>query len=531
MNWKLLNRVWHANLGMAAAITLGLIAISCPFIAHKGGDLAIGKALMKIHYGEFLPPDSRWIWIDSQGLLLLFLVGSGVLMHRKAVKKAANVAADDPAVPGSSVTLIDFGPGPRGIALATEGEKRGLRLFRCGQAGLDKLSLSNERWVVVLPGDEGYSATQLEALNALCHQVKPGSAKRLQFAVADGAGADAVRAALTSAGGQPMKLAEGAFEEGLLGHLSAQSEVLKKAVKKAAPATPMPAAKPATAGFTLVETLASLGVIAVLIASGAKALQQLATTDRIASAAREFESLVLDARDIAQRENTWVRVALLPAGKEEPWLQRGDRNHPRTGAALFVLRRPALEASGVDFGPATRHLEGSSLQESAPASLTVLPPSLQAGWENAPGHPTWSLWDSSVTVDSSILHQNVATSPWLVRAAEQADFPSALAQTPLRSGYSLTAAAFLPTDKFDNAAGDQVTATEVWGAVPVKRWLENGVSHFEADVPAFDISPSGAVVGSETASRLTFTFGHSDDRKNGQRTVIVQTSTGDCWVE
>ena len=64
------SRTWHANIGIATAVTLGAIALSCAFIAHKGGDVAIGKALMQIHDGEFLTNEWRWIWIDEQGAAL-----------------------------------------------------------------------------------------------------------------------------------------------------------------------------------------------------------------------------------------------------------------------------------------------------------------------------------------------------------------------------------------------------------------------------------------------------------------------------
>jgi len=531
MNWKLLNRVWHANLGMAAAITLGLIALSCPFIAHKGGDFAIGKALMDIHYGKFLPAETRWIWIDSQGFLLMFLVVSGLLMHRKSVKKAANVAADDPAVPGSSVTLIDFGTGTRGIALATEGEKRGLRLFRCTAGGIDKLSLSQERWLAVIPAEDGYSAANVQAITSLCSQIKPGSAKRLQFAVADAPGALDVIAALSAAGGQPMKLDAGAFEDALLAHLGAQSEVLKKAGKKPVPVAPASAAKPAVAGFTLVETLGSLGVVALLLAGSAGALQRMATDDRLSSAAREFEAMVRDARDLARRENTWVRVALLPQGREQGWLKRGDEKNPRMGAAMFVLRRPSLETTTVSLGAPTASLETGFLQETAASSLQALPPALRAGWETAPGYPTWKLWDPTVNVQTPLLREEDESSPWLLRGTEQPDFPSDISQTPLRSAWVLTTAAFNVTDRFENGDGDKISAREVWGAQPVKRWVETDTEHWQVQMPAFDISPSGELVGAGSAATLSFVFRHSDQRGSKPRKVMVQTSTGESWVE
>jgi TRAP-type C4-dicarboxylate transport system permease small subunit len=92
--WTLpvLLRKSHEWLGLAGTVTLGLIALSCPFIAHGGG-AQVGDALKKIHYGEFLPAQHKWIWIDAQGLILGLLVITGWMMHRRAVKRAAEAAA------------------------------------------------------------------------------------------------------------------------------------------------------------------------------------------------------------------------------------------------------------------------------------------------------------------------------------------------------------------------------------------------------------------------------------------------------
>ncbi len=531
MNWKLLNRVWHANLGMAAAITLGLIALSCPFIAHKGDDFAIGKALMDIHYGKFLPAETRWIWIDSQGFLLMFLVVSGLLMHRKSVKKAANVAADDPAVPGSSVTLIDFGTGARGTALATEGEKRGLRLFRCTPSGLDKLVLSQERWLAVMPSDDGYSPTHIQAITSLCHPLKPGSAKRLQFAVAEAPGAADIIASLSAIGARQIKLEQGAFEDALLSHLGAQSDVLKKAVKKTAPTTPITSTKPATAGFTLMETLGSLGVVALLLAGGAGALQRMATEDRVSAAAREFEAMVRDARDLARRENTWVRVALLPSGREQAWLKRGDEKNPRMGTALFVLRRPWLETISVALDAPTASFETAFLQENATSTLTAVPPTLLAGWEPAPGHATWKLWDATVKLQSSLFRNDDSASPWRLRGGEQPDFPAGMDQTPLRNGSVLAIQPLSATDRFATADGHTLSARDAWGSQPVKRWVQTDTEHWQEHVPAFDISPTGELVGADSAATLTFVFRHKDQRRSEAKKVVVQTSTAESWIE
>lgn len=145
------SRIWHANIGMATAITLGAIAVSCPFIAHKGGDIAIGKALMKIHYGEFLPAQWKWLWIDSQGVALFFLIASGWFIHFRAVKKATTAAADDPTAPGSSVTLLaDSAPALESAReLGRRLEARGIRVHVALLSSYDPKRLSDERWLAV----------------------------------------------------------------------------------------------------------------------------------------------------------------------------------------------------------------------------------------------------------------------------------------------------------------------------------------------------------------------------------------------
>ena len=95
------HRRWHANLGLFSALTLGAIALSCFFFAHRfPGDP--GKALKDIHTGKFLPENLRWVWIDSQGLLLGYLIVSGYLMHRRSRRPAVSVA---PEGPGSLLVL------------------------------------------------------------------------------------------------------------------------------------------------------------------------------------------------------------------------------------------------------------------------------------------------------------------------------------------------------------------------------------------------------------------------------------------
>jgi prepilin-type N-terminal cleavage/methylation domain-containing protein len=522
MNWKLLNRVWHANLGMAAAITLGIIGISCPFIAHKGGEVAIGKMLMDIHYGKFLPADTRWIWIDSQGLFLLFLVGSGLLMHRKAVKKAANMAADDPAVPGSSVTLLDFGD--RGLALAAEGEKRGLRVFRCPAANLSKLDLAQERWLVVLAGAEGFQTDQVEAVQALCAKVKTGSARRLSFALGGETGSEAVAAALVATGAKAMPLASGAFDTVVLDYLATQSASLSANIKPQTkrPASSVPAASTA-AGFTLLEMLLSLIIVGLLVGGAAGALEKMAGQDRVRDAAKSFQDMLSEARDIAKREGTWVRVALLPQGKEQSLLRRGDPAQPRMGAAIYVLRRPALSVQGISTAAPTSDWEADGLQELVTVEQTTLPTSLQAGWEPAPGYSNWTLWDASVKVAGQIFNDQGADSPWKLQAdAQHLDFPATLSETPVESAVVLAAEAFPSSDP----------SSEVFGTAPIKRWVASGRAALVAQLPSIDFSPNGSVVGTRAgAETIRFIFRHTEERPNSTHQVLLHTATGDAALQ
>jgi sulfite reductase alpha subunit-like flavoprotein len=159
-------RIWHANLGIAGMLTLGAIAISCPFIAHKGDKVGVGKALKNIHFGEFLPAQYRWIWIDSQGFILLFVVASGWFIHHRAVKKAAQASGDDPSAPGSSVTIL-WESGSRDAEaaarqLAQAAEEKGMRAFATDSRRYALTRLPEERWLVcVLSGQNTAPPIQL----------------------------------------------------------------------------------------------------------------------------------------------------------------------------------------------------------------------------------------------------------------------------------------------------------------------------------------------------------------------------------
>jgi hypothetical protein len=223
-NWKLANRVWHANLGMLSAITLGIVALSCPVIAHKW---EAGKFLEQIHYGKFLPAQTRWLWIDGQGFLLGFLIISGLLMHRKSVKKAANTAADDPAVAGSSVTLLHLGGDEAGaLALAQRAEGCGLRAFRAQADAVEKLDLTQERWLILTHGGAA-EPEKLAQLTQNAQAVKKGGLKRLEYTLQPGLECAELENALRAAGAKRLPAAAQGWEAALLKHLIASSPTLK----------------------------------------------------------------------------------------------------------------------------------------------------------------------------------------------------------------------------------------------------------------------------------------------------------------
>lgn len=181
-SWKVKNRRWHANLGMMAAVTLGLIALSCPFIAHKwDGD--VGKTLKRIHYGEFLPANLKWIWIDSQGFFLAFLVVSGWLMHKKTIKQASRSAAEDPSAAGSSVTVLDLDEKGAAQGFVTKAQAKGLRAFLCPVSKFADLNLSQEKWLVVVGTETPLSDEQAGLLSKNLESLRPASLKRLEFSL------------------------------------------------------------------------------------------------------------------------------------------------------------------------------------------------------------------------------------------------------------------------------------------------------------------------------------------------------------
>lgn len=248
-SWKVKNRRWHANLGMMAAVTLGLIAISCPFIAHKW-DGNVGKTLKRIHYGEFLPANLKWVWIDSQGLFLAFLVVSGWLMHKKAVKQASRSAADDPAAAGSSVTVLDLDGKGGAPAFVAKAQARGLRAFHCPADKATGLNLPQEKWLLVMGAGGELNEDVRRAFTQYLATLRPASLKRLEFSFEPSSDSEfrhELRTALLGAGARDMAASAtvpAAWAAQMLVKLASRSGSVK----------PEPAKAPRTEGASVLAT-------------------------------------------------------------------------------------------------------------------------------------------------------------------------------------------------------------------------------------------------------------------------------------
>ncbi len=186
IKWRSWLRLWHINLGLFATLTLGLIAVSCFFMApgQQRGD--IGRALKEIHEGKFLPEGQRWVWIYGQGGLLGWLILSGFMLHRKA-KKRLNPSAPDQ--PGSCAVVL-FGSetgNSESVArrLGERAEAVGLRAFVAPMDAFDAEQLREERWLLVVTstyGDGEMPSNAARFWQAL-RSPSMGRLPRLEFAV------------------------------------------------------------------------------------------------------------------------------------------------------------------------------------------------------------------------------------------------------------------------------------------------------------------------------------------------------------
>lgn len=154
---RYLLRFLHINAGVLFALTLGLIALSTPYMANKDKYKGTvwegpGKALKEIHTGKFLPKTYRPLWINSQGLALLGLVASGWWMHRKP-KAAPRLNVDGSQ---TRVTLLYGSANEKAELLARKfadtARSRGLDV-QVGEANaITPELLQNSRWLFVIVG-------------------------------------------------------------------------------------------------------------------------------------------------------------------------------------------------------------------------------------------------------------------------------------------------------------------------------------------------------------------------------------------
>jgi len=536
-SWKVKNRRWHANIGMALAVTLGLIALSCPFIAHKGGG-QIGEILKNIHYGKFLSDEWRWIWIDGQGLGLAFLVFSGWMMHRKAVKRATNVAGDDPTSAGSSITFVGLGDRAILDAGAALFEAQGLRCFRCEAAAFSKLNLEQERWMVFTAGEGVDCGNAVTTVLAALGQAAPGKARRLEFTIDPTLDADLaarLAAAMERAGARRVSTM------GMPASLAAATRPEKRPFSNPI-AKPRPAS--GAAGWSLIEMLVVLAVMLTVAATLGSGMQWLARKQKARDAAAAFQSMVRDASQLARREMTPVRLVFLGPDNEAALKNAGITEE--LGKSDYGCRMLMFEVPGRNL-PLQALLSPAGEDDAVPpVPLARLPrfPSMTGGWLPAPEHKAWLKWEDTLiggnlTNDfknagfaaASKVYQLQPDSLWAATRSNGFDpfsiYPPDFARSPYHF-HATIQTSDLPNDETIELEGSgSLSASEVFGGQALPHWSRTTGDRVE--LPAIDFLPDGGLACRDRMDALEFQFGQLGT--DSRWTVKVRTEDAETWIE
>ncbi len=336
-NWNLINRRWHANFGMFAALTLGLVALSCFPIAHKfpGGT---AELLKQIHFGKFLPADLRWIWIDLQGALLLWLIVSGWLIHLKTRRRGAGKISADSAI---SSVIIHEGDSPRAaarahaLAKALSARRLAPVLVRLGDhAQVDWTRVAHV--LCVLDSERPAAAEAFRA--ALSGRAAPAlrstRVAALDCAAAESAAAPeadpALLVALIAKGARPLLAPTATAASATATHGERWSEAVLAALDSAAaPARPVAArsapARSAPArghpAFTLIELLSVIAILGVL---AAVLIPALGNSERFAAQAaqRTLASIAIGLRGQAAVQKEKLALLVPANASDDGYLRR-----------------------------------------------------------------------------------------------------------------------------------------------------------------------------------------------------------------
>ena len=518
-SWKLKNRRWHANVGMALALTLGLIALSCPFIAHKGGG-SVGEILKDIHYGKFLPAQWRWIWIDGQGLGLAFLIFSGWLMHRKAVKKATNAAGDDPTAAGSSVTFVGLGNRETLDASAAKAEAAGLRCFRCEASAFAKLNLQNERWMVFTAGDGADCKEAMESVLTVLAEAPAGKAKRLEFCIDS-----SLDPVLTK------KLSVA------LARAGARSRAADKMPASAAPPVKAAARNAALTassapGWTLIEMLLVLTLMLIITASIGSGMQWLARKESAKHAAAGFQSMIRDASLLARREMSPVRIVFALPETKKVLKQAGLADHemkPAFGCRLLVFRVPGRNL------PLQAMVSPTGSDDDFPAAPMARLPragSMGGGWTPAPRRLGWLKWEDALNGGDFLNDYRgggfaAVSKVYQINPAQDSGYPEDFLRSPFHARDFIEPRVVEAGESMELAASITVDAAELSGDLPVPQWKKEVGDSFE--LPALDFLPDGSLACHESKEELTFRFG--EPGTGAFWTVKVRTADAETWIE
>lgn len=332
-------------------------------------------------------------------------------------------------------------------------------------------------------------------------------------------------------------------------HLRAQSPTLKSR----GPAPTRPARSPIykTSGFTVLEVLISVIIITALITVTASAFQSMKRQDGVHDAAQEFAQILREARQMAKRQNTLVRVALTtPAMVTVLESYNLTQEDLRPGCGVYAFRVPAAQLEPVAFTqPTTKYESDAGLRETAPLTRVPLPRNLIGGWTMAPGHAGWHRWNEAVWVGGPVMEEYLKgdfesyaekmlhrpVSIW----AETRDpndrsispfsvFPAEMQRTPYRHPPQPVTKALDGGMNVKLDDGTQIPASEIWGDSPIIQWSE---INSENDIPmaAIDFKPEGGLASTEL-TEVEFHFRPGPERMPVYK-VIIRTHDGEVRIE
>jgi hypothetical protein len=261
------------------------------------------------------------------------------------------------------------------------------------------------------------------------------------------------------------------------------------------------------------EMLLGIVLITAIVSVSASSFESLKRQDGTHEAALEFAQLVREARDMARRTSSPVRLTLsTPALAKKLTAYRLTEADLRPGCGVFLFTVPAHRLEPVALiQPTAPHEADSALRETVPLTRLPLPRSLIGGWTPAPGHGSWHEWREHIHIggplmesyleqefeDFSRIYLYRPESTWAQERSPQdpsrhpfSIYPAAMSRSPYRRAAEPRVAPLREEDTVRLDDGTQLSALEVWGSAPVLQWGDLDASTFPP-MPALDFTAEG----------------------------------------